>query len=324
MNECHFGALFVESGIYDFVNIERRLSAEQEVSPAMLSAAFGLWGPPRTEPLLPFLLERARAGKLVLGGLDDQIGRGTYAQLEMPDHLLRYLRGDTRRACLSVLTRYTKWQYTDDAPYNRKENAAILGCLRMLDAAAASSPATEATVDRQLLASLTRDFRRDFPESGATGADTTFRTSNARDSSMYQNFEWLSSRLPRRTKVIVWAATTHIAKRLSSVPGKLTQVPFTQLGGAKLHDKVFVLAFTAGSGTYGMPRQTVRELSEAPDTTLEGRALRDSPNDMVYVGPQELASLGTVSARLASVDFTKARWANAFDAVVVIRRENPL
>src|SRR5215471_16793304 len=77
VDECHFNAFFIESGIYDFLNIQRRLKSGQEVTEAMVAAAIGgLWATREVEPLIPFLLKKARAGSVVLGGPDDQLGRG--------------------------------------------------------------------------------------------------------------------------------------------------------------------------------------------------------------------------------------------------------
>jgi hypothetical protein len=48
------------------------------------------------QSLIPFLRDKVEAGTLTLGGLDDQIGRGTYAQREMSSDLVQYLEGDER------------------------------------------------------------------------------------------------------------------------------------------------------------------------------------------------------------------------------------
>ena len=72
----------------------------------------------RCNPLIPFLRGKVNAGSLALGGLDDQIARGTYAQHEMPSDLVEYLQDDERSLCLATLQKHTLWQYTDDAPYS--------------------------------------------------------------------------------------------------------------------------------------------------------------------------------------------------------------
>src|SRR5438045_7929684 len=44
VDECHFNAFFIESGIYDFLNIQRRLKSGQEVTEPMVAAAIGGFG----------------------------------------------------------------------------------------------------------------------------------------------------------------------------------------------------------------------------------------------------------------------------------------
>lgn len=139
VDQCHYRAFFIESGIYDFLNIEKRLKSGERVDEVMVAAGIGgLWANREVEALIPFLLKEAQAGALVLGGLDDQLGRGTWAQREMPAELTSYLQGDDRPRCLAVLQKHLLWQYSSEAPYGPKDKALILDCLDKIDAAAAT------------------------------------------------------------------------------------------------------------------------------------------------------------------------------------------
>ena len=72
VSECQFNAVFFESGMYDYVYIERERRAGRDVSDAMISAAIGgLWANQEVQSLVPFLREKVNAGSLTLGGLDD-------------------------------------------------------------------------------------------------------------------------------------------------------------------------------------------------------------------------------------------------------------
>ncbi|MGC1089381.1 MAG: hypothetical protein WA894_13140, partial [Candidatus Acidiferrum sp.] len=130
VDECHYDALFVESGTYDYINIQRRLNSGQDVSDAMISAAIGgPWANREVQSLVPFLREKVMEGSLTLGGLDDQIGAGSYASREMSSDLVQSLRGDERLRCLAILQKHLLWQYTDDAPYGPSDKTKIVGCL---------------------------------------------------------------------------------------------------------------------------------------------------------------------------------------------------
>jgi erythromycin esterase-like protein len=134
INECHYGALFVESGTYDYINIEKKLKSGEDVTDSTISAAIGgIWANKEMQSLIPFLREKVKAGSLKLGGLDDQIARGTYAQHEMPSDLVQYLQDEERSRCLATLQKHTLWQYTDDAPYGLSDKEKILGCLNEIE-----------------------------------------------------------------------------------------------------------------------------------------------------------------------------------------------
>src|SRR4051812_18930228 len=218
VDECQFNAFFIESGIYDFLNVQTRLKSGQEVTEGTVAAAIGgLWATQEVQPLIPFLLEKSKAGRLVLGGLDDQLGRGTWAQRELPAHLAGQVSREEKSRCLAILQRHTLWQYGSDSPYGPKDKALILGCLERVHGS---------EYDGAMIDSLKRLFARDFPAENPAGADTRVQDGSDRDRSMYLNFKWLMAWLPAHSKVIVWAATNHVAKDMSAVSGDKGVVSF--------------------------------------------------------------------------------------------------
>jgi erythromycin esterase-like protein len=312
VDECHFNAFFIESGIYDFLNIQRRLKSGQEVTDPMVAAAIGgLWATREVQPLIPFLLERAKAGSVVLGGLDDQLGRGTWAQRDMPADLAGHLKGEERSRCLAILQRHLLWQYGSDSPYSAADKALILGCLDRVD----GREYDVAIVDsmKRLLA---RDFRADVP----AGANARVLDGNERDRSMYLNFQWLMARLPTHSKVILWAATTHVAKDLSGVSGDEGMVSFGSYVHKEFGDRAFALGFSAYSGSYAMTGQPVRQLNAAPEDSLDGRAIADGKS---YVSLSELRKMGAIPGRALGAGFKTARWDEVVDGMVVFREERP-
>jgi erythromycin esterase-like protein len=317
IDECHYRAFFIESGIYDFLDIQKKLESGGQVTQPMIAAAIGgLWATREVEPLVPFLLEKAQRGAVLLGGLDDQLARGTYAQQEMPAHLVEYLQGDARTQCLSILQKYTLWQYSNDAPYGPRDKILILGCLDRIETSLSNIQRHDAPFreyDLAMIESLKRNFSRDFREDVPT----------ARDQSMYLNFQWLMSRLPPRSKVIVWAATTHVAKDLSGVPGQDHMVPMGSYIRREFTDHSFVLGFSAYSGTYGMARQPVRQLSVAPPLSLEGQAFAKDDSATRYFTLNQLRKFGAVPARPTGPDFRTAKWDEVLDGLVVFREEHP-
>ena len=194
---CHFNAVFFETGIYDFLNIQTQIKSRGKVAGDAVAAAIGgLWANRDVEPLVPYLLDKVRGGQLVIGGIDDQINRGTWAQHQMPADLVQYLAGDEKARCLGILHRHMLWQYRDDAPYAPKDKALIVGCLDDIETSIGQGPAADVPsreAHLAMVASLKREFARDFTQD-LPGVDSDTRLFNARDGSMYQNFRWLVSR----------------------------------------------------------------------------------------------------------------------------------
>ena len=325
IDECHFNALFIESGIYDSINIQKKLKSGQDVSDSMISAAIGgLWATKEVQPLVPFLREKMKAGSLTFGGLDDQIERGTYAQHQMPSDLVQYLQGDERSRCLAIFQKHMLWQYPDDAPYSPSDKTRMIGCLDRIESRISQpeqSKASWAEADKAMIASLKRNLARDFVENDFTKSDQELRWINDRERSMYLNFQWLRSRLPSHSKVIVWAATVHLAKALSGVNGFENRVPFGSYIRQDFGDRAFTLGFSAYAGDYEFIRPPVHELSTAPGNSLEARSFANHDSAAVYLSLKQLRKFGSVEARPLGSDFKIAQWDQIVDALVVFRRE---
>jgi erythromycin esterase-like protein len=327
IDECHFRAFFIESGTYDFLHIETNLASGRPVTRTMVEAAIGgLWATAEVDTLIPFLLDRVQRRTLVLGGLDDQLGRGTWAQLEMPAELADLLEGDAKSRCLAILTKHMLWQYGSETPYGPKDKSSILGCLDEMQAGLSSRRARGRSVADEhttMIESLKRSLARDFTDAVPGSADANVASFNARDESMYHNFKLLMSRLPAGSKVIVWAATTHVAKSLSGVPGQERMVPLGSYIRNEYGDRAFALGFSALAGSYRMARQSVHDLSAAPDRSIEGEAFVNDNSELRYFDVRQLRDFGAIPARPTGTEFRIARWDQVLDGLVVFRSERP-
>lgn len=138
---------------------------------------------------------------------------------------------------------------------------------------------------------------------------------------MYLNFQRLLSRLPRHSKVIVWAATVHVAKDLRGVDGFQDKVPLGSYIRREFGDKAFSLGFSAYSGHYAMVHQAVQSLSDAPDTSLEGQAFEHRDSNAVFLSRKQLRKYDSIPARPLGTSFNTARWDQVLDGLVVLRKE---
>jgi erythromycin esterase-like protein len=324
VDECHYNALFVESGVYDYIHIERELRSGHDVPESIIAAAIGgIWANKEVRDLVPFLREKVKSGSLTLGGLDDQLGVGTYASREMSFDLVQSLQNDEKARCLAVLQRHLLWQYTKEAPYGPSDKEKIVGCLNEIQTRLSS--AKEKTKSSEEISamsdSLQRNLARNFTEDDFTKKDQRLSWDNDRDRSMYLNYKWLFGRLPQESKVIIWAATVHTAKDLSGIEGFEGRIPFGAYVHKDLEDDAFSLGFSASSGEYAFARQPVRRLSDAPPSSVEGQIFAHGNSDTVYLSREQLGKYNSVAARPLGTDFKTARWDQVVDGLVIFRLE---
>lgn len=324
VKECHFQAVFFESGFYDYVHLERMLRAGQDVPRAAISAAIGgLWANQEVQALVPFLQQKVQAGTLVLGGLDDQVGAGTYASRAMADDLILPLHGAEKARCLGVLHRYFSWQYTQDSPYSPAAKDEVVACLNTIQAALPFVKASSSFLEESnaMINSLQRNLSRNFTEDDFTQPDQERRWMQDRDHSMYLNYMWLQHRLPAHAKIIVWAATVHTAKSLHGVQGVTDRVTLGSYLYQEKKGKVFSLGFSAFAGTYAFTHQPVRDLTRAPSASVEAWAVRLC-DDACYLSSKQLHQRHRALGRLLGTDFQVASWDTVVDGLVVFRQEH--
>ena len=326
VGECHYNAVFMESGIYDFIHIEKVLKSGQPVTDQMVSAAIGgLWSNKEVQSLVPFLTQGVEAGSLTLGGLDDQIGAGTYASHAMASDLAQYLEGDDKSRCFGILQKHLSWLYTAAAPYNPSDKTKIVGCLNEIESHSSQASAGRkpwAEEDTAMVESLKRDIARDFTEDDFSKSGQEVKWMNDRDRSMYVNFKRLSSRLPPHSKIIMWGATVHLAKDLSGINGFEGRTPFGSYIRRDFGDRAFSLGFSAYSGDFAFVHQPIQQLGIAPASSLEGQAFADRGGDTVYLSRNQLRKRASVAARPLGTSFATAHWDQVLDGLVIFRKEH--
>lgn len=323
IDQCGFDSVFFESSHYEFINLNRRLRMGQAVTAGdVLSAVGGLWEfDQEFQPLVPFLLARARAGKVFLGGIDDQLGQigQEYANAEMATELTDLLPQPERQACHLAMHKRIYNDYAEASPYSEADHAQLGACLSQMDRANAADQAISQEKKRErreLISAVQRWIGRDFT------SDAAFIVN--RDRSMFRNFEWLLRQRPGRHKVIVWSATVHIAKQGDPTWGDRTGTNFGSFVHRKYGDRASSLGFSALTGFYKeVGRRGVQEMPAAPPGSVEAQALRGNHADAVYVGPARLAAMGTVPGAFFRHSYQTLSWSTFLDGVIVFPEEHP-
>lgn len=324
VRKCGFSAVFFEASHYDFLELMRRARAHEPVTAEMVASSIGgIWKFDRElAPLIPFLAEEAEAGRLTLGGLDDQLGSaGAFYSLDaMPAELASYLLGPRRSQCEAAMKRRIHQDYPNDSPYSEAERDRIRTCLGDI-ASALAADRTGNPARRETRLEMVANFNRQIDRDLAGASHYT----HERDRSMWLNFRWLAERLPPRAKIIVWAHNVHVAKDATATPDYAGSRNLGSFVREAYGGRAFVLGFTAAGGSYriGARGSATGAIPQAPAGSLEARAMAGAISDAIYLDRRRLAAMGPLPGLADMHKPLTMRWSDAFDALVVFREERP-
>ena len=308
VDRCGFSALFFESDIYEFLDLERASERGKATRAQLADAIGGLWSPTaESDPLTDYLLARLNKGKLRIGGIDAQLGGATqlYTQRGLAADLARPLSEPQRKACETAIERLAQWKYERDGEY-QSERPILAACARASEAAFAKRRGADNERLRRMAVNLR--YFVDFPDGDVF---------NARDHALYENLVWQLHRLRAGTKVIVWCASVHAAHKSSSD----NHHPMGEFLHHDFGSRLAVVAVDALEGSYG--RQSPESIKSAQDS-LEATLFAQETGDIrIATG----ASLNAVADRPAHfMNFGKsvtAHWSDFVEAIVIVRTEQP-
>lgn len=319
LTRCHFDTLIFEASRYEFIALDRALRGGMATEAMLSDAVGGLWKFDREfQPLIPFLLARARAGRLRLAGLDGQLGglEEPYTNEQMMPELAGGLDRDQRDACESAFARHVAWSYPPDRPYGLPEHERLLDCVASmrarLDARQDVSPATRG--ERQaMLDNLEWTIEPDLSPDEVRVP--------SREQAMSRNVETVRKASPR-SKVIIWGATVHLARNAAGVP----RFAGIRTLGAMVHRRygntAFLLGFSSVGGAYRSFRKR-SPIEPPPVPSLEAATSTSGAVGTAYMGRSQLSRLGTTPGAALDHVYRPVDWADALDGVVVFRREWP-
>jgi erythromycin esterase-like protein len=320
VERCGFSAVLFEGQLYDFLALQRAFAAGA-ATPRMLSDTIGgLWSPTADfQPFEAFLFDHARAGRLLIGGIDPQLGGASqrYSQEQLADDLFRPLGEPARERCIARLSTLANWRFDDATPYDAGFRDGMRGCLAALDAATSATgggpgAANVAAASQAVRASL------------AAYLDMSDGNAASRDRAMADNVLWYLQGLPRDAKVVVWTASVHAATApIPDAAGASRETMGARLRHA-LGERVAAIGFVATSGRYGRHGRGPIPIPEATPPMLEAREGALGAG-MSYLDRGQLAAAGDAPSRVLDYAHPQAAdWATLFDGVVVLRGEHPM
>ncbi len=317
--ECGFDAVVFEASLYDFIAVNQAIR-RGDATPDMLSSAIGgLWNQNReVQDLIAFLFAEAHDGRIDLAGMDDQLGsRGAFYSLErMPQDLAALLPVGRREDCAARLRQRIWSQFSAAEPYDEAHRTALRQCLDEIDAGL-NQAAPEVQAARLEYLTMASGYRR--------ALDRDFLAPPAliqsRDRDMAYRVREIVEGLPAGARVIVWTANVHAA-RSGAATTTYGEAPTM---GAWLDQfygsDVFAVGFAAAGGTYRFNGGS-RGIDAAEAGSLEAAVLVGTQDEAVWLGSDDIASLGTVVGSIfRHHQPVTADWSQVFDGIVVFRSE---
>lgn len=311
---CGFGAVVFESQFYDLLAHARAVAAGTATAGDLADAIGPLWSRAQeAQPLIAFLHAQTMSGRLRVAGIDPQVGgiTGHYARRELGAALAAALDGEARAACRAEIDRHNGWRYDDAQPFDDAAQRRLRACSDAIRAVIASKGIDPASDLAAMAAAYARYLDMALDGDG-----------DMRDLGMFEALQWHRARWPEGTKLVVWCATVHAAKRLDGVAPEMRPL------GAHVHaaygDRAAAIGFTARAGTFGNPGAsgTPNALTPAAPHALEAVALGDRDVELRYVDRKRLRKLGTIAARPINYRTTHAApWSGMLDGILVLREE---
>ena len=315
VHECGFRGVVFESQFYDMLDFEQAMVAGSASQQQLADGIGALWSRYAAfVPLERWLFAEARTGRVLVAGMDPQVGgiTGHYSHDRLPAVLSSVLDGDRRKECNTLIGRHNRWEYDDAHPFDNGALPALGDCLRDIReklGAAGVRPATPLSAMANSYANYL-DFAADDPHA-------------LRDRGMYQNLNWIRTHWPKGTRIVVWCASVHAAKTLDgATPGAR---PLGSYVSKELGDHAAAIGFSALGGSYGHVggRGTPRTLAVAMPGSLEQQAFVPAgPHSLRFLDRTRLQSLGQVSAR--ALEYGKPQtldWSQILDGMIVLREE---
>jgi erythromycin esterase len=349
-----FNVLAFESGLYDCPKAWDFLLKGEDARTALPRGVFAIWSRTReVQPLFDYIGKESKsAHRLEVTGVDSQL-TSTASEKFLATDLAAYLaridpklaQGEEwdRVAKIIALLGQSAWELREAPVPSASEQEAFARTIerwRSLIAQRDHTPATQPWSGpywRQLLESLRtyaeQDWQTDYSVHDKFADNTPVSVFNMRDVQMGKNLIWLAEERYPKEKIIVWAATGHTARALSTIKTDVPRytrlyaawTPMGEVAWKRFGDRLYSLAFVWHDGQPARYGQT-NVAPVAPSS-------RDSLEDLLTRASFETAFLDfrrpraggewlhtPLTARPLGANEMQADWTRVIDGVVFIRK----
>ena len=337
--EHGFDVLAFESGLYDCREAWRALTAGEAAERAVSKGVFGIWTrSAQVQPLIRYLGERAQSDRpLELCGFDCQFTGSPSRETLVRDLRATFTRIDpqvTEGAAFEALGQLVADLQKRPVPVpDAAEQAAIAAHIADLGKmlAGAETSGQDTAFWEQMLRSILGYAQHRWRTADRDGQPLA-EGFNGRDAQMADNFLWLANEHYRDRKIIVWAATMHLARspgRIDTLGDDLDYAgvqPMGHLVCEAMGPAAYTVGFSAYRGRAGLPWRAPWSVPPAREGSLEAVSV-EAGFDVAFYDLRGLPKshalrTPTVSRPLGHREM-RARWPDIVDAMIVLRDLTP-
>jgi erythromycin esterase len=335
--EMGFDVLAFESGLYDCRVAWERFVAGDAPLEAARQGVFGIWTQSeQVRPLFEHLAASAKSDRpLELCGFDCQFTANASNERLLPD----------LEAAVAPLSRKEKAAWDDAKPAveealagedRLKPPARAKGARALREIAAALAKGAGGDAERAWLARLFTSVAAQVEVNGESHqrrGPTKPSDVNRRDAAMAENLVWLAEERYAGRRILVWAATFHIAREvegLKPLDGRAMYdgtVPMGRIVAERFGSGAYVVGFTASEGSRGVPWAAPSHLPAAPEGSFEAlcaaAGLENAFVDLRGRGEEGAWLARPLVMRPLGYAPMTADWTKALDAVVYTRVMTP-
>jgi erythromycin esterase-like protein len=251
--ELGYDVIAFESGLYDMSKANEALKSDSVKAKDIFSGLFGLWWTQEVKELIDYIIETQKTNKpLMIAGFDNQFSAGK-------DDLGRFY--DDFKSFVDTFNLTTKSRVRVDSSFinalnveirysnsfskvPERDTLALSHVLNSLINIIDDSKLSENNYWgywRAICVNIQNDFRKRY-----------CTKCQFRDHNMFENVKWLAENKYKNKKLILWAATIHLAVETSSVDkGDYRYATMGSFLRKQFGDQYYAVAFIPGEGRGG-------------------------------------------------------------------------
>lgn len=338
--EMGFDVLAFESGLFDVKKSWEAMVDGQAAAVAIPRGVFSIWtGSAQFQPIIAYVgAAVGSAEPLALAGFDSQFtGANSRAyfvsdlQAFLTAHGSSVMGGEGWSTFLDLLRTLVgnEWYTVKPSPLDKRTFDSVLLALR--EEVATFEESDEVGFWIQMLESTAEDAAMNY----AYDANTVdFAVLSTRDRQMGKNLVWLAEEGFPGEKIIVWAATLHVARDVEGIE-VLNQAAgfysgYTTMGQVvweELGSEAYSVGFTAAEGSAGAWSGTPHSLDSPALGSLEDLFVRagfqNAFLDLRNRGDGGSWLAGRVLARPFGYAYMRTSWPSHLDGMVFTRYMSP-